>query len=47
MPLPVIKPSETRDEFVKRCMQDTIMKDEYPNIRQRLAVCARQASNID
>ncbi len=45
MPLPVIKPLETRGEFVKRCMQDTIMKDEYPNIRQRLAVCARQAQN--
>lgn len=44
MPLPVKKTDESRDAFVKRCMQSTIMKEEYPNIQQRLAICARQAS---
>ena len=42
MPLPTIKKDETRDQFIERCMQDTVMKKEYPDARQRLAVCAVQ-----
>ena len=43
MPLPTKKPTETTDEFIKRCMSDETMKSEFPNNAQRLAVCAVQA----
>lgn len=42
MPLPNPKPTEEREEFLRRCMSDDIMKKEYPNNAQRLAVCAVQ-----
>ena len=29
-------------EFITRCMEDDTMKSEYPNQRQRVAVCAKQ-----
>ena len=43
MPLPKITPTEDRQEFIKRCMNDVVMKSEYPNAKQRLAICAIQA----
>lgn len=43
MPLPKRNIGEPRDEFMERCMQDDIMKSEYPDARQRLAICAVQA----
>jgi len=42
MPLPTKNPNEEREEFIARCMGDEIMKKEYPNNAQRLAVCAVQ-----
>jgi hypothetical protein len=27
------------DTFVQRCMRDSTMQAEYPDLRQRLAVC--------
>ena len=45
MPLPSKLPTENKDEFVQRCMNDSLMKSEYPNTMQRLAVCSAQATN--
>jgi len=42
MPIPRPKEQEERDEFIDRCMSDETMKKEYPNEKQRLAVCASQ-----
>lgn len=44
MPLPERNLGEDRDTFVQRCMKDQTMRSEYPEIRQRLAVCSAQAS---
>jgi hypothetical protein len=42
MPLPT--PSSTEDEksFISRCMVDDIMKKEFPDNKQRVAVCYAQ-----
>lgn len=42
MPLPKPKNKESKDEFVERCMGDEAMKTEYPDTKQRLAVCLNQ-----
>jgi hypothetical protein len=42
MPIPKPKPQESLAEFMSRCMGDAQMEKEYPNDRQRVAVCARQ-----
>jgi hypothetical protein len=33
---------ETRNDFLGRCMADSTMRDEYPRIDQRMAVCVGQ-----
>jgi hypothetical protein len=43
MPLPEIKPQETKDDFVARCMRDKTMVTEYADIRQRAAICYSQS----
>jgi len=40
MPIPKPNPGEHHDQFIVRCMSDEKMKSEYPNEKQRLAVCA-------
>ena len=42
MPIPKPEPLETMSEFITRCMEDDTMKSEYPNERQRVALCAKQ-----
>ena len=42
MPLPSPKLNEDRSEFISRCVRDQVTKDEFPNMRQRVAVCVRQ-----
>lgn len=42
MPLPEKKPTETKDEFINRCVNDPKMKEEFPNGKQRAAVCYQQ-----
>ena len=42
MPIPTAKPSETKSEFIVRCMDDEKMKSEYPDAAQRYAVCRVQ-----
>lgn len=39
MPQPKPRKTEDKDEFIERCMEDSVMKDEYPDRKQRLAVC--------
>ena len=39
MPLPKPKYGESQENFMSRCMGDGKMKEEYPNRRQRTAVC--------
>jgi uncharacterized protein len=42
MPLPKPKDSETEKDFIKRCMSDDLMKEEFDDNDQRLAVCYAQ-----
>lgn len=42
MPLPTPNTSETRDDFLSRCMVNSTMRAEYPNQDQRYAVCQSQ-----
>lgn len=42
MPIPKPKEDEAPMEFVKRCMADEKMKEEYPDEKQRYAVCISQ-----
>lgn len=39
MPLPKPKPEESQRDYMIRCNSDAVMKREYPNEQQRLAVC--------
>ena len=43
MPLPKPRKNETEEKFVERCMADDIMIAEFPDQKQRLAVCYSQA----
>lgn len=53
MPLPKPKKNESHDDFIDRCMSDDIMKGEYDDNDQRLAVCeslwdnSRSCNNIE
>ena len=42
MPLPTPNDGETDNEFISRCMGTQVMKDDYPDNQQRLAVCYSQ-----
>ena len=39
--MPLVKPraKEKQSDFISRCMSDSKSKEEYPNTKQRLAVC--------
>ena len=39
MPIPDRTAAESRDEFISRCMGDTTMVVEFPDVKQRYAVC--------
>jgi hypothetical protein len=43
MPLPKPRKNEDKDVFMKRCMSDDVMKKEFPDKDQRLAICYKQA----
>lgn len=45
MPLPKPKNNENLDEFMNRCMIDNIMIEEYPNNKQRFAICKNILDN--
>lgn len=39
MPIPKREKKEKVKNFISRCMDDSVMKEEYPNIKQRFAIC--------
>ena len=43
MPLPKRRKGEDKKKFVSRCMGDEVMKKDYPDQKQRVAVCYSQA----
>ena len=42
MPLPKPKPGESQIEFISRCSANPTMNEEYPDTKQRVAVCYTQ-----
>ena len=42
MPIPSRKQNEDRQKFVSRCMGNETMKKEYPDTKQRVAICLGQ-----
>jgi len=42
MPLPVPRKGEEQNKFISRCMSNSVMKREYPDQKQRTAVCFSQ-----
>jgi hypothetical protein len=44
MPLPNKNKDEQKDAFVSRCMNNDTMKKEYPDEKQRVAICIQQAT---
>jgi len=42
MPIPKPKDNETQKEFIQRCMADKTMVSEYPDEKQRYAICMTQ-----
>jgi hypothetical protein len=42
MPIPSKKPNENKQKFVSRCMSNETMKKEYPDSKQRVAICLGQ-----
>jgi hypothetical protein len=44
MPIPNKRKDEDKTKFVSRCMSDEVMKKDYPNSNQRVAICLDQAT---
>ena len=44
MPLPSPEKNQKQNEFVSSCMSDETMRKEFPNSKQRAAVCYSQFS---
>ena len=42
MPIPSPRKGETQDGFMTRCMGDEVMKKEFTNNKQRVAVCSQK-----
>ena len=42
MPLPVPRAKEKSKDFISRCMANPTMNKEFPDNKQRAAVCYRQ-----
>ena len=43
MPIPIPLAEETDQDFVTRCMNDAMMKDEFADLNDRLNICSIQA----
>ena len=39
MPLPKKQGEESKSNFMSRCISDSVMRKEYKDIKQRIAVC--------
>lgn len=44
MPMPSKRKDEEKDSFVSRCMSDETMRKDYPDEKQRVAICIQQAT---
>jgi hypothetical protein len=44
MPIPSRRKDEQKDNFVSRCMSNETMKKDYPDEKQRVAICIQQAT---
>lgn len=42
MPIPTPNENEDKQKFVSRCMSDEVMKKDYKDTKQRVAVCINQ-----
>ena len=42
MPLPIPRKEEKESEFISRCMNDEVTRREYPDGKQRVAICFSQ-----
>lgn len=47
MPMPTPHKGEDEATFVSRCMADEVMNKDYPDQKQRAAVCYSQARKRD
>lgn len=45
MPIPKPEVGESQAEFLQRCMSSKVMDQEFPNKKQRLAVCYTEWKN--
>lgn len=43
MPIPTPNKDENKQAFLSRCMSSEVMKEEYPDNKQRVAVCLSKA----
>jgi hypothetical protein len=39
VPIPVPSKDESKDKFISRCMGNDVMNSEFPDEKQRFAVC--------
>lgn len=46
MPIPKKETNETKVQFISRCMDDEVMKEEYPEEEQRFAICIDQVKTL-
>lgn len=44
MPIPKKRKDEDKTKFVSRCMSNEVMKKDYPDSKQRVAICLDQAT---
>ena len=47
MPIPSKKSQENKKDFLSRCMGDETMKQEYPEAKQRVAICLSQTKSVE
>lgn len=45
MPIPTPREKESPDAFMHRCMGDSVMMKEFPEQKQRVAVCMTSWKN--
>lgn len=45
MPIPKKRKGENNAKFIARCMGDSVMNKDYPDQKQRVAICMQQAKS--
>ena len=46
MPIPRRNKDEDKTNFVSRCMSNEVMKKDYPDEKQRVAICIGQHGRL-